>query len=256
MEVYLEMVVILNFLVNFFLLLGTNRLSGFPPEPGRCALAAAVGAAYSGACLLPDFRFLGSAPWRIVILCTLAVVAFGYDRAAMKRGGVFVLLNMAMGGVAVWVGKGDVLSAALAAALIWLLCRLAFGDGAGRQEYIPVTLTYGENTVQVTALRDSGNTLHDPVTGEQVLVISGAVAEKLTGLTHQQLSAPLETLAQRPVPGLRLIPYRAVGHTGLLLALRFEQAKIGSRLQSTIAAFAPEGLGEETMYQALTGGVL
>ena len=41
----------------------------------------------------------------------------------------------------------------------------------------------------------------------------------------------------------------------MVLALRFENVKIGPRVQSAIVAFAPEGLGEG-MYQALTGGVL
>ena len=90
-----------------------------------------------------------------------------------------------------------------------------------------------------------------------MLVLSGDVAQRLTGLTEQQLRAPLETLAQRPIPGLRLIPYRAVGQRGgMLLALRFEDVKIGSRRQSAVVAFAPEGIGKGSMYQALTGGAL
>ena len=44
MEVYLDLVVILNFLVDFLLLLGTNRLSGFPLAAGRCAAAAGLAA--------------------------------------------------------------------------------------------------------------------------------------------------------------------------------------------------------------------
>lgn len=122
---------------------------------------------------------------------------------------------------------------------------------------MPITLTYGGNTVSLTALRDSGNTLRDPITGEQVLVISGEVAQRLTGISVDAMRKPLETLAKRPVPGLRLIPYRAVGQgSGMLLALRFENVKIGTRRQSAIVAFAPEGLGKNSMYQALAGGIL
>ena len=43
---------------------------------------------------------------------------------------------------------------------------------------------------------------------------------------------------------------------GMLLALRFENVKLGSRQQSALVAFAPEGLGKGQMYQALTGGAL
>ena len=44
MEVYLDILMLLNFLVDFLLLTGTNRLAGFPPGAGRAALAAALGA--------------------------------------------------------------------------------------------------------------------------------------------------------------------------------------------------------------------
>ena len=257
MEVYLDLVVILNFLVDFLLLLGTNRLSGFPAAAPRCALAALLGGISRGAWMLPGFRFLSNTLWRTVSLILMAVIAFGCNRSAVKRSGVFVLLSMALGGIAVSFGRGDFFVLILAAAFCWLLCRIAFGDTVGGREYIPVILTYGTNTASLVALRDSGNTLRDPITGEQVLVIAGNIAEKLTGLTEHQLRTPLETLALHPIPGLRLIPYRAVGQSGgMLLALRFENVKIGPRTQSAIVAFAPEGLGRGEVYQALTGGAI
>ena len=256
MRVYLDLVVILNFLVDFLLLLGTNRLAGFPTEGKRLALAAAFGGLYSGVCLLAGFRFLGNTLWRLVSLAGMAGIAFGWNRSTLKRGGVFILLSMALGGIALGFGRANVPSLVLAAGGMWLLCRAAFGDGVGQREYVNVELAYGENREAVIALKDSGNTLRDPVTGEQVLVIAGDVAGRLTGLTEAQLRTPLETLAQRPLPGLRLVPYRAVGQgSGMLLALRFSDVKINGRRQSAVVAFAGEGLGSGQMYQALTGGV-
>ena len=256
MQIYLDLAVILNFAVDFLLLLGTNRLSGFPAAAGRTAAAAALGALYSGGCMLPRLRFLGGLVWRIVSLAGMAVIAFGWGKSAWKRSGVFVILSMALGGVAVSVGKGNFLSLVLAAVGVWLLCRVAFGGQVGGREYVPVELTHGGKTVSIIALKDSGNTLRDPITGEPVLVISGDVAQRLTGLTQSQLRSPMDTLMRRPVPGLRLIPYRSVGQSGsMLLAMRFEKVIIGSKEQSAIVAFAPDGLGRQ-MYQALTGGVI
>ncbi len=250
--VYLDLVVALNFLVDLLLLLGTNRLSGFPLAPGRAALAAALGAAYSGVCLLPGFRFLDNTLWRLVCLGIMGVLAFGCDRSAFKRVGVFVLLSMALGGAAMGLGRGSFLTLVLAAAGVGLLCRVAFGEGVGGRRYVPVEITYGGKTVSLTALEDSGNTLRDPITGEGVLVISGDAASGLTGLTENQLRAPLETLAKRPITGLRLIPYQSVGNPGgMLLAMRFADVKIGSRKKSVIVAFAPDGFSRDKVYQAL-----
>lgn len=257
LEVYLDLVMILNFLVDFLLLLGTNRLSGFPLAAGRCAWGALLGSIYSGACLLPGFRFLGNLMWRAVSLGAMAVVAFGWGRSGWKRCGVFLILSMALGGMVISLGRNNFLSLVLAAGGCYLLCRIAFGNGVGSQEYAPLTLTYGGNTVSVLALRDTGNTLRDPISGEPVLVVGADVARRLTGLTEDQLKSPLETLAKQPVPGLRLIPYRAVGQSGsFLLGLRMENIQLEGKKISAVVAFAVEGLGRGEMVQALTGGML
>lgn len=257
MNIYLDMLFALNFLVDFLLLLGTNRLCGFPAGAGRCAGAALLGGMYAVCCLLPGFRFLGNLLWRLVALGLIGVMAFGYTVSALKRTGVFVILSMALGGTAVSIGRGDFLALVLAAGMMWLLCRISFGESVGGREYLPVTLTYGGSSLSLVALRDTGNTLRDPITGQQVLIISAEAAGKLTGLTERELSAPLETLARHPIPGLRLIPYQAVGQgSGMLLALRFDNVRIGAKRQSAIVAFAPEGLGKGSMYQALAGGTL
>ena len=255
MRIYLDLVMGLNFAVDLLLLLGTNRLAGFASEGKRVIGAAALGGAYSGVCLLRGFHFLGNTLWRIVTLAGMAGIAFGWNRSACRRCGVFVLLSMALGGLALRFGKGNTLALLSGAAGMWLLCRMAFGDGVGGKEYVDVEITEGETTINLTALRDSGNTLQDPVTGESVLVIGPKAAEELTGLTPQQLRTPLESLGS--LPGLRLIPYKAVGCCGgMLLAKRFDRVKIGKKRGRVLVAFAPEGLGEGQMYQALTGGAL
>ncbi len=255
MVIYLDLVMLLNFLVDFLLLLGTNRLSGFPAQPGRCALSALLGAVYSGACLLPELRFLGSLLWRSVSLGLMGTLAFGWRPGALKRTGIFLLLTMAMGGAALCLGRGDFLSVVLCALLCLLLSVISFGGQVGGREYVPMQISLDGRTVNLIALKDTGNTLRDPVTGEQVLVISGDIACRLTGLTEDQLRHPLETLAAQPLSGLRLIPYHAIGNGGgFLLARRFSEVTLAGVRKSALVAFAAEGLGKGECYQALTGG--
>lgn len=249
MTVYFDLVMILNFLVDFLLLLGTNRLSGFPIGARRAALAAVLGAVYSGACMLPQFRFLGNTLWRLVSLGLMASIAFGWNRSALKRGGIFVLLSMALGGIALGFGEGSFPMLVLSAAGVWLLCRIGFGSSVG-QEYIPVEIGHNGKTLRLIALKDTGNTLRDPVTGEAVMVISADAAKILCDLSADQLRHPMETMLTQP--GFRLIPYRAVGQPGsMLLARKFENVMIGDRRGSAIVAFAPEAIGRGEVYQAL-----
>ncbi len=257
MTVYLDVVVLLNFLVDFLLLLGTNRLCGYPLKVGKVALAALLGGLYGGVCVLPNFRFMGNLLWRLVCLGLMGRIAFGFRRDAIFRTAIFTLLSMALGGLANGLGKGGLLPIVFGAVGIYLLCKIGFPQYIGNTPYLPVELSYGGKRLHLLALHDTGNTLKDPITGQGVLVIGADAAGELTGLTKQQLAKPVEAMTQRILPGLRLIPYQSIGQPqGMLLALRLQDVKIGEWRGSRLVAFAPDGLGSGETYQALTGGVL
>lgn len=257
MTVYLDLVLLLNFAVDLLLILGTNRLCGFSPGLARASGAAALGAVYAGVCMLPRFSFLGSAIWRLVFLGLMGVTAFGMNKSAWKRTGIFVLLSMAMGGIALGLGKSDIPVLTLSALGVWVLSRIGFGGSVGGKEYIPITITEGDKTISVIALKDTGNSLRDPITGEQVLILGPEAAEKLLGISERELLHPLEAMVENRGRGFRVIPYSAVGQPGsMLLAKRFENVKLGERRGSALVAFAPEKIGRGQVYTALAGGNL
>lgn len=257
MVVYLDAVALLNFLVDYLLLLGTNRLCGYPPGWGSTALSACIGGIYGAACMLPGFRFLGNIFWRVVCLVIMGWVAFGFRKSAAQRTVIFVLLCMALGGVAQGIGSGGAVAVVSAAAVVCGMCVLGFRDRPGSVRYVPVELSYQGKRLRLTALCDTGNTLRDPVTGRPVLVVGAEVAQQLTGLTLQHLRSPVSAMTQAPVRGLRLIPYQSVGQVaGMLLAMRIPQVRIGNWQGSSLVAFAPDGLCSDGRYQALTGGVV
>lgn len=255
MTVYLDLVMGLNFAVDLLLILGTNRLAGFPTGFLRAVPAAALGAVYASACMVPRLYFLGSTFWRLVFLGLMGMLAFGLNASAWKRTGIFVLLSMAMGGIALGLGSAKVPVLILSAFGVWILSRICFGGRVGGREYVPITVTEEERTVSVIALKDTGNSLRDPISGEQVLVLGPEAAVRLLALSDEQLRHPLETMVKCPGHGLRLIPYSAVGQPGgMLLAKRFADVKIGQKQGSALVAFAPERIGGGQMYQALAGG--
>ena len=255
MTVYVDVVMGLNFLVDFLLLLGTNRLAGYPPGMLRTAAAAAVGGIYGGMCMVPGFRFLGNTLWRLVSLGFMGSVAFGVSRGTLRRVVLFVLLSMALGGIATGLGHGGMPALILSAGGLCLMCAMGF-QGKFGTSFVPVELTHDGRTVRLMALRDTGNTLRDPLTGEAVLVVGAEAAKALIGVTAQEVASPVETVASGRIAGLRLIPYRAVGQScGMLMAFRLDGVKIGGREAGTLVAFTAEGLGMDAEYQALAGGV-
>lgn len=245
MVVYLDAFVGLNFLVDLCLVLGVNRISGHPPGLGRAAAAAVLGGSYAGVCLLPGFRFLANGLWRAVSLGLMGWTAFGAGRSGWQRSMLFVLLSMALGGLAVCADAGG-WGIAVCAVGLAALSRMGL-RGLGRQ-LIPVAVTYRGKTVRLLALVDTGNALRDPITGESVTVLSPEIGERL-GIAKEVLREP----ARNMEPGIRLIPARTVGGGGLLAAVRCERITAGGTDAGCIAAFARECFGDGE-YQALIGG--
>lgn len=257
MEIYLDLVIVLNFLVDLLLILGTNRLAGFGAQAPRAALAAAVGAGYAAICFLPGFSFLGNLFWRLAALTGMSAIAFGCGKSAVRRGVLFVFLSMALGGIALGIGNGGIGALILAALGVAILCTLGFCGRPGQEKFVSVCVCYGERRLHMTALLDTGNTLRDPISGTPVLVVGAPEARKLLDLTADELLRPAQTLERLGKRGLRLIPYHAVGQSaGMLLGLRADRVEINGRHQEMIVAFAPQTIGQGKVYQALAGGIV
>ena len=246
----------LTFAVDLLLVLGTNRLAGAPPGGVRAILSGLISAAYTGFCLHPALIILRGGIFRIMLLSVMVMVAFGFSKSAARRGLLFLLLKFALQGAAGMIGKGGLLSAVLTATGLACLAVIGIRGPVG-EELIPVELHYKNKLWRLTALRDTGNTLMDPLTGERVWVADAGMGEKLLGLSASQLSAPTETLASGLAPGMRLIPYRTVGQQGaMMLATRIKDVKAGSWKGSALVAFAPERFGNGEGYQMLIGGMV
>lgn len=255
MNIYTGIVAVLCFAVEFLLLLGTNRLCGHSVATKRIVLAALVGGIYGAVCFLPKLHFLGNALWRMVNLGVVGWIAFGRNEYALRCVTVYILLRMAMSGIAIGIGENGLETLVLSATALTVLYMVGLRDGLRTAAYIPIELKYRGKSMRLTALRDTGNTLRDPVTGRSVLIVGADTANELLGLTREQLCSPIETVSSGYLPGLRLVPYRSIERTGgLLLALCLQEVKIGTWCGSSLVAFAPVVIGIDGVYQALTGG--
>lgn len=255
MVIYADVVMGLNFGVDFLLLCASNRLSGYPAGCTRAAIAAAVGSVYAGICLLSRHSMFQSSWLHIFSLGLMAVIAFGFRRSAVRRGILFFFLSMALGGTVFLMGSESFWGIVASGACMTLLCVVGFYGQAGVSCFVPVELCYGGKCLRITALRDTGNSLLDPVTGQSVLIVDHQVAHQLTGLTREKLRDPVGCMGE--IPGLRLIPYKTVGQPGgMLLGLKIPGVKIANTVSSRLVAFAPDSLSTDGEYEALTGGVL
>ena len=250
MPIYLDVLILLNFLVDFLLLMGTNRLAGYPVGVARSLFAGTLGGVYGGVCILPGLTFLAATHWRLTVLALMSVLAFGCTRDALRRGILFILLSMALGGLAMGMERGSFWSLVWSAGVLGALCVFGFRGKIG-QCYLPVKI----GQYRFNALVDTGNTLSDPLSGQPIMVVSVGIGQKLLNVQAGELADPVG-LVQR-YTGFRLVSFHAVGCTGGLLPVkRFENVQLGKRCGSLLVAFAPNDLGQGKPYDALTGGFL
>lgn len=277
MVIYADLVFVLNFAVNYLLLRGTARLGGSAARRRRLALGALLGALYAVAVYFPAFGWLRLLPAKLLCAAGMLLLSFGVRRAALRLAAVFGALTLVLCGAVygvellrggtVRVFQNSLLypvsfaSVLLTAAAVSAACRLLLPRLTHDvNSIVPVTLRLRGRTVHLSALRDSGNTLSDPVSGEAVLTAEWSAARRLLppelALRAQDFAAPAALAMRLRSYAPRLIPYRAVGISdGLLLALPCE-ITVGKLTRKGLVAFCPTPLSDGGAYEALTGGML
>lgn len=277
--IYVDTLFLLNALVDYLLLLGAARLAGERLRRLRFTMGAVLGGGYAVAIFLPGGAFLQRLPCRLAVLALMSVAAYGGSRRLLRQSLLFLALSCALGGgvlaVSLLGGRGltlsggvvysamDIktvlLSAAGCYAAVTLVFRGLARHTASARELAAVRLALDGRSVELTALRDTGNTLTDPVAGIPVLVAEGALLLPLLPpgtLMAGELADPvacMERLRDGPLAGrVRLLPYRAVGvERGLLLALRPDGLWVNGERRDMLAALSPTPVSDGGGYGAL-----
>ena len=254
--VYLDLVIFLNISVDFLLLLSANRLAGYASGKMRCLIGSVIGGIYGGLCLCPGLQFLQKWYWCIAVLVLVSVVSFGWRISAVRRGALFALLSMTLGGIAGGLDCTSIITLILGGIAILLLCIMGFSGTVRGRKCVNVELYWKGNRYPLKALVDTGNTLVDPASGSQVLVVNPQVASEVFNLTQKELLDPIETIQESNIHGLRLIPYRTVGcSNGILIGISVDYVVVNGQKMGKVIAFSPDGFGDDSYYQALAGGI-
>lgn len=283
----LLLALISNFLFDYLLLWASAEVSRLPTSRKRLTLGALIGTAYFAAYLLaragvlPYFRALSLIP--VVLLVSAGMVAVTFRGAPWRRlvaaTGYFYLIGFAAAGAgmgaAFVVGSPSqphvVAGFFVAVASILLMAELGWGVVQRRLWLhvfqLPVSVRFGGDDIQLTALVDTGNRLRDPLSGHPVMVVEVDALEPVLppGLAHlirQGEKADLDALAQA-VAGtpwaarLRIIPYHSIDREhGMLIGFRPDELTVRSGSDTITAQDAVVGICRQTLdpegaYQAL-----
>lgn len=272
--IYIDSLFLTNLAADYLLLLLAGRVCAERLVRRRIFLAALLGAAYSAAAVLPGFGWAVNAVGKALTAVLMVLIAYGGAKRPLRCLVVFLALSFALGGAvyAVSLMGGDglknghvavvplrvlVLSFAVCYALLALVFR-RIGVGVQRRT-AEISVTFRGKTAGFRALRDTGNSLYDPVTNQPVMVASlDALAGLFPDEAREKLRRPaaeafVSVAAMPEYAGVfRLVPFSAIGTgAGLLMAFAPELLVDGAPETGILTAISPEPITGTGEYDAV-----
>ena len=235
--IYLDVLIVLNIYVNFFLLRITACITHSPLKAGRCTAAAAYGSLFSLLILVPDMNGLVSFVIRAFAAVTISAVAFGYHgggRLAVITG-TFLGANFILAGsiyaVYSWLAPEFmhfnnsyfyidfslvilILTTAALYAAAYIARALLDRSPPGAGTY-KVVVKYRGRVTEVDGIADTGNSLVDHFSGSPVIVCD---REGLSDILPERISLPLK--------GFRLLTCMTVTENGVMPVFRPDEVLI------------------------------
>lgn len=283
--IYLDVLIAVNWLIDFLLLRACSRLLRIPGGRGRQVFGSLFGGFCACVILLPSLAWWGSLAVNLVTAGVMCLIAFPWRgiKAYLRQTGALFAVSALLAGVALalfmliapaglYVANGTVYYnvppvwlAALCGVSYVLICLYErfLRKGAVRGGRYRITVTDAGGTVTLPALYDSGNRLCETFSGAPVIVVQKeAVLPVLSPAMRRTLNALDGTDSGQPAEGAmavgwRLIPFHSIGGNGLLpafkpaaLTLQRENGKPHSITGCYLALSPALGRGE---YQALIG---
>lgn len=282
--IYIDVLIFVNFIVNYFILLATQRICRQRAGTLRIFLADALASACSLAVFLPETGAISGVMLRLAVSSAVVLTAFGFrdcKRFFSLLGGFFAV-SFAYAGIcfgiwAVFKPKGMIIkndivyfdvsplllicTSAVCYVLLMLLKKHFSKDEGTSLEYT-VEITINGQTSSLKGFLDTGNMLYDcfsecPVIIAKKQYIHNSEIPNLSFAGGEKGLKQLDGSVNLPenLKGFRLIPYCVVGSKGVLPAFKpdgvvISDGKTEYKPDCCLVALSDEQTGE---WEALLG---
>lgn len=295
MEIYLDIVILENIVINYLILLVTAKFSKNRSSNSRLLLGAVLGAAYLATMLLlPEMKIYTTLLSKCLLSFAMIAVTFHlkklseflktllifYASTFIFAGAGFALMffnrdwGILRNGVMVtplsfFNTSWAELLLALAVTLIILRVIWDMIQNRFLREKLLVLLriTFDKKAIELFALVDTGNSLHDPLTNMPVVVVEFSairdlLPEDIRGIFEKDpdmdLNAVTATICCSDwFSRFRLIPFTSLGkENGMLIGFRPDFIEIGSEnekkgVHDVIVGIYNKALSRNEKYRAL-----
>ena len=259
---YIDSLLIFELASDVTLLWAAGKLCRAGRRPLRLLAAGGLGAAYTLLTVL--WAPAGTLVCRAAVLAAMLLTAYGGERGLWRIGLAYLGMCAVYAGAAAAVtytaGRASLRALLFALGMSLGLCSLPFRFPRPAGGTVQLTLVCGDRQVELRALRDTGNRLREPISGEGTVIADEAA---LLPLLKPEQRLSLARSAGKPAaerllslgPGFRLLPYRTLDGGGLLLAFRPERVYMDGVCRCDLwAALAPGPLAPGSGCSAIIGG--
>ncbi|MDP2892590.1 MAG: sigma-E processing peptidase SpoIIGA [Bacillota bacterium] len=245
--VYIEYVLIDNFIMNFLILRLAAEICGKIKKHKRIALSSAMGAAYAAVAFIPGFGFLYILPVKIAVSAVMAAVAFGWGGIRHFTAGfaAFIGVTFVFGGAALGLAyaldgsvqngviyfdgtsyRALVISGIVSIVLVAAIRRAAREAKAKGGYMYPLKLVYGGKSIFLESYLDTGNMLCETVSNLPVIiaeydrikrVLPHWMGKSMFDDSFNQRTAKTLGIFEKK---LYLLPYAALGKKGIMLGIK------------------------------------
>ncbi len=239
MVLYADVLLAINYIISHLMLICTQRLSGIPLSPKGGVLGSLWGGICALSIFLPPQGGAMSIAIRIITVCGMLLLAYRgrsvreYLRLCIIlmlvsfvfAGLVFGLCLILPGGPVSYTSgvvylniSPFVLLLTTGVAYLFLgVVRRIYGNIKQEKSLHMATISRDGVEVELQLFCDTGNNLQEPFSGKSVVVCSLKALLPLLSMEEAALCSDIGSHTEIP-KGLRLVPYNAVGGSGLLIA--------------------------------------
>lgn len=246
--IYIDVLIVLNIFINYFLLLATTFFLHQKPKRWRLVISAVVGSLFSLLIFFDNIPFLLITLIKLPLAAVLVLIAFGYHSKSLYIKSVlsFFAVNFIFGGVmmAVWMfaapsgmyyRNGTVyfnlsaltlIAGTLIAYFLIQVVSYLLDHRVKKTEMMTAVVEADGKQAVLSGFWDTGNKLSDRISGMPVVICEFDSIKELIPVEIQNifLTNSIDGLARLEqhtwMQRIRMVPFQVVDHSGMLTAFR------------------------------------
>lgn len=261
MDIYIDVLIIENFLVNLFLLITTYKIIKEKYSFKLCVFSSLIGAIYTLTMVIEEISFLSNNIFQVIVALTIAYIPLKNRKVlkGVKCGAAFIASSCILSGICFKIAiitneysikNGIMINNFKVKYLILCLSILCITlerittyireKNIINNFYYDVEIPFENKKIIIKGFLDSGNELREPITNLPCILIE---ENRLKDLSMDR-------------NGVYYIPYSAIGYNGSLKGVRVDNIKLkkdGQTFKELDAILCPckDTLSRENEFNAL-----